>query len=75
MSKVHTPTLASVLKSYVSVLSQEFAVFLDSSGKGLNFVSAITLHPARLLEFPLVAISIYFTSFSPGWGRFGWNKL
>lgn len=58
---IHTVSRIS-LKKLFSSLSYVFAFSLSSSGKGLNFVTAIPLHPACLSEFPLVAVSIYFTS-------------
>lgn len=52
-----------------------FTFSLSSSGKGLNFITAIPLHPACLSKFPLVAINIYFTNLSSIGGNFGWNKV
>lgn len=73
-SKVHIPSLESVSESYLAALSRVFTFSLSSSGKGLNFITAIPLHPACLSKFPLVAINIYFMSLSSIGENSGWNK-
>ena len=59
MSKLHASSLETVFKSYLAACLK-FAFSLSSRGKGLNFITTVSLHPVCLSEFPLVAVSIYF---------------
>lgn len=61
MSKVHASSLETVFKSYLAACFK-FAFSLSSRGKSLNVITTLSLHPACLSEFPLVAVGIYFTS-------------